>query len=175
MLREFHCSWYRVGTRGTRVNGSAVAGGVCALLVLFLPLRAQEEETPPIADITGRYEFLTADDHLALLEEEGKLRGYVDVLQGEEESDAILSYPITIGWRKKNQVEFKTGKIHQKYFRFAGTVQRGRGHQEGERDYLRLVGSLEVVTVKGDTGEEVPQRFHVVLKSLGRIETEEEK
>src|SRR5690242_256395 len=46
-----------------------------------------------IDDVTGKYHFLSADDTLAILEEEGKLKGYIDVYQGEEESDAVLSYP----------------------------------------------------------------------------------
>jgi hypothetical protein len=130
-------------------------------------LRAQKE-TEEIGDITGQYDFVTADDTLALLEEEGKLKGYVDVFQGEEESDAVLSYPISIGWRKKKNVEFKTAKIHQKYFRFSGTVERGSGHEEPDPDYLRLVGDLEIVTTKTENEGEVSQRMHVVFKSKGR-------
>lgn len=145
------------------------------LTVLFLPgaLRAQPE-SEEIPDITGQYQFLTADDTLALLEEEGKLKGYIDVYQGEEESDTVLSYPISIGAHKKSNVEFKTAKIHQKYYRFTGKVERGSGHEESDPDYLRLVGDLEIVTVKAETGEEVSQRMHILFKSRGR-EQEEEK
>ncbi len=127
-----------------------------------------------IQDITGKYHFLTADDTLGLLEEEGKLKGYVDVYQGEEESDAILSYPITLGARKNDRVEFKTSKIHQKYFRFAGTAQRGAGHKETDPDYLRLVGDLEIITVKAETGQEFVERRHVVFKSMGKAEAGED-
>jgi len=144
---------------------------IAFLVVLYscLPgmLRAQND-AEEIEDITGQYHFLTADDTLALLEEEGKLKGYVDVLQGEDESDAVLSYPISIGSRKKKNVEFKTAKIHQKYFRFTGTVERGSGHEEPDPDYLRLVGDLEIVTTKSESGGEVSQRMHVVFKSKGR-------
>jgi len=148
------------------------ASVIIAFLVVLcscLPgmLRAQND-AEEIEDITGQYHFLTADDTLALLEEEGKLKGYVDVLQGEDESDAVLSYPISIGSRKKKNVEFKTAKIHQKYFRFTGTVERGSGHEEPDPDYLRLVGDLEIVTTKSESGGEVSQRMHVVFKSKGR-------
>jgi hypothetical protein len=139
-----------------------------------LAILGASQEPGEIQDITGRYRFLTDTDTLALLEEDGKLKGYVDVLQGEEESDAVLSYPITIGSRKNDYVEFKTGKIHQKYYRFAGTVARGSGRQEQNPDYLRLVGDLEIITVNPESGEEVADRRHVVLKSLGRTEEEEE-
>lgn len=144
-------------------------------LILFsFTMVGAQQDREEIQDITGKYHFLTADDTLALLEEEGKLKGYVDVFQGEEESDTILSYPITLGSRKKDHVEFKTGKIHQKYYRFAGTVERGPGHEERDPDYLRLVGDLETITVNPESGEEVTQRMHMVFKSMGRAEEEEE-
>jgi hypothetical protein len=127
-----------------------------------------------IRDVSGEYRFLTADDALGLLEEEGKIKGYVDVYQGEEESDAVLSYPITIGTRQKNHIEFKTAKIHQKYYRFSGTVERGRGHEEADPDYLRLVGDLEIITVKPDTGQELTDRRHIIFQSKGRAGKEQE-
>jgi hypothetical protein len=156
--------------------GSSISVGCTVVLLLLLApagsvLRGQEEGGE-IQDITGTYQFLSADDTLAILEEDGILKGYIDVLQGKEESDAILSYPISIGSRKKNRVEFKTSKIHQKYYRFSGKVERGSGHEEADPDYLRLVGDLEIVTVKGETGQEETQTLRVVFKSKGR---EEEK
>lgn len=142
-------------------------------LILFLfpwSILSAQEESEVIQDITGAYHFLSADDTLGLLEEEGKLKGYIDVYQGEEESDAVLEYQILQGTRKKAKVEFRTNRIHQRYYRFSGETQRGAGHEETEPDYLRLVGDLEIVTVKADTGEEVVQRMHVVFKSLGKNE-----
>jgi hypothetical protein len=128
-----------------------------------------------IEDITGKYHFLSADDKLAILEEEGKLKGYIDVYQGEEESDAILSYPITLGSRKRDRVEFKTGKIHQKYYRFTGAAERGSGHEQADPDYLRLVGDLEIVTVRSDSGQEAVERRRVILKSMGKSEGAEDE
>jgi hypothetical protein len=144
------------------------------LLLLSVGVLRGQEDSGKIEDITGTYQFLSADDTLALLEEEGKLKGYIDVFQGEDESDAILSYAISIGRRKKNQVEFKTQKIHQKYYRFQGTVERGSGHEEADPDYLRLVGDLEIVTVKGETGQEETQTMRVVFKSKGRDEEKDQ-
>ncbi len=126
-----------------------------------------------VQDITGKYHFLTADDTLALLEEEGVLKGYIDVYQGEDESDAILSYNILQGAHKKDRVEFRTNEIHRKYYRFSGKVERGSGHEDTDADYLRLVGDLEIVTVRGDKGEESVERKRVIFKSLGKSEDEE--
>ena len=151
------------------------------LLIVFLlwpycahHLQAQRD-SDDIDDITGKYYFLSADDTLAILEEEGKLKGYIDVYQSEEESDAILSYPITLGSRSKDHVEFKTGKIHQKYYRFTGTAQRGSGHEPTDPDYLRLVGSLDIIIAKGDAGQEAVDRRRVIFKSKGKNEDAEDE
>lgn len=149
-------------------------------LLLWLPLvllvsglreelRAQKS-AEPIDDITGKYHFLAADDTLAILEEEGVLHGYIDVYQGEDESDAILSYPITAGSRKNDRVQITTGKIHERFYRFEGKAVRGAGRTPNDPDYLRLTGDLEIVTLKGDSAAESVERRHVVFKSMGRSE-----
>ena len=70
--------------------------------------------------MTAKYHFISADDTLAILDEEGRLKGYIEVAQPEEESDDILSYDILEGSRKKNHVEFRTNRIHGKLYRFSG-------------------------------------------------------
>jgi hypothetical protein len=164
----------------TRRGGGILPSSVGLWLIPLLlvgasrALRAQHSDDN-VTDVTGQYHFLSPDDTLGLLEEEGKLKGYVDVAQGEEESDAILSYPIVLGSRKGAQVEFKTAKIHQKYYRFAGTVERGTGRDENHPDYLRLVGDLEIITVSADTGQESVELKHVILKSMGKSERGEDQ
>jgi hypothetical protein len=165
-----HSSW-RVWTPRSCVPGILFL----AVCLSFLPqtcLNAQQGNEQ-VRDASGEYRFLTADDTLGLLEEEDKIKGYVDVYQGEEESDTLLSYPITIGSREKNHIDFKTAKIHQKYYRFSGTVERGKGHEEGDPDYQRLVGDLEIITVKADTGQEFAERRHVIFPSKGKSEKEQ--
>jgi hypothetical protein len=147
-----------------------IDGPVGATLVVALLGHSSVQANENIDDITGKYHFLSADDTLGLLEEEGKLKGYIEILQTEEESDDILSYDIILGSRKKDHVEFKTNTIHRRYYRFSGKVERGAGHQPADPDYLRLIGDLETVTIKGDSGQESAQTTHVVLKSLGKSE-----
>jgi hypothetical protein len=150
-------------------------------LILFLAAFSSHEliaqtAGKEIEDITGKYQFLGPHDVLAVLEDAGKLNGYIDVFQEEEESDDVLSYHITLGRRKDRRVEIKTAAIHRKYYRFRGNVERGKGREESDPDYLRLVGDMEIVTVMGDSGEESIQKTQVVLKSLGQsLEEEEEK
>ncbi len=148
--------------------------GVGATLVVAPCCRAAAQGVESIDDITAKYHFLSPDDTLGILEEEGKLKGYIEILQGDEESDDVLNYEIVSGARKKDHVEFKTNTIHRKYYRFSGKVERGSGRQPDDPDYLRLVGDLETVTVKGDSGQESVEKKHLVLKSFGKSERDEQ-
>jgi len=170
MLQEFRkaVSWDLPS--GFRVSIPLGWLAFLALVMLSGRVLTAQEQTEPIDDITGKYHFLSADDTLAILDEEGKLKGYIDVSQTEEESDDFLSYNLIAGTRKKTHVEFRTNKIHGKYFRFSGTVERGAGHKEGDPDFLRLVGDLEVVTSKADNSGEAVQLVRVLLKSFGKSE-----
>lgn len=127
-----------------------------------------------IDEINTEFHFLGPDDTLLVHEEEGKLKGQIDVYQNDDESDTVLSYSLTIGTRKDDHVEFKTAEIHRKYYRFSGAIERGAGHEEKDADYLRLVGELQVITVKGDSCEESVERKQVVLKSLSADEISDE-
>jgi hypothetical protein len=140
-----------------------------ALAFSGLLLRCQDEPSP-VDDITAQYHFLTMDDTLAILDEEGRLKGYVEVTQPADESDDILTYDIVDGSRTKNRVEFRTNRIHGKFYRFSGSAERGKGHEEKDADYLHLTGDLEIVTVRAETGKEVVQVVRVTLKSIGKAE-----
>jgi hypothetical protein len=159
--------------RGSAQGTENISGPVGAALVVA-PGHATAQAGEEIDDITGKYHFLSADDTLGILEEEGNLKGYIEVFQGEEESDAVLTYDITLGSRKKDHVEFKTNTIHRRYYRFSGKVERGSGRGPDDPDYLRLIGDLETVTVKGETGQETVEKKHLTLKSLGKSERDEQ-
>ncbi|MFZ0964508.1 MAG: hypothetical protein WAO35_26895 [Terriglobia bacterium] len=136
-------------------------------------LKGQNAE-PPIDDMTANYHFLSDDDTLAILDEEGRLKGYIEVAQPPEESDDILTFDIMEGSRKDTHVEFHTNRIHGKFYRFSGTVERGKGREDKDPDYLHLTGNLETVTVNGETGQETVQTVKVTLKSIGKSERPEE-
>ena len=136
-------------------------------LAALCNLNAQTAASP-VSDITGDYEFLQPINTLAILQEDQMLKGYIDVLQGQSESDAILSYPITIGERKGDHVEFRTRKIHEMYYRFSGTVQRGKGKKKDSPDYLELVGELQTIKTNSVTNQETADKTQVVFKSKGK-------
>ena len=151
------------------------SGVVLSLLLIGAGgwLRAVERQAP-IDDVSGNYHFLSPQDKLAILDEEGKLSGYLDVFQTADESDVLLSYPLRVGSRQGEHVEFRTGKIHQKYYRFAGVAQRGQGKKDTDPDHLRLVGTLEIVTVNGETGTESVERRQVMFQRMGKGEAADE-
>jgi hypothetical protein len=167
------------GDRG--VNKNRIAWSFAILLLVAAATLAvahcgyaSPQGTPNLDDITGKYHFLSPDDTLGILEEEGKLKGYVEVAQGAEESDDVLSYVIVLGMRKSDHVEFKTNIIHRKCYRFSGKVERGSGRQPDDPDYVHLVGDVETVTVEGDSGRETVVKKHLVLKCLGKSERNDE-
>jgi hypothetical protein len=148
----------------------ALAAGILALGLIFssqAPIEAQGTE-PGISDVTGEYEFLNPDNTLAILDEDGALKGYIDVFQGDEESDALMSYNIINGSHSKNHVEFRTQKIHEKYYRFSGTAEHGSGKAPGDPDYLQLTGELQTIVDNSVTGHEQVDRQTVTFKSKGR-------
>jgi hypothetical protein len=147
---------------------------VVTILVVAYRGYASPQGTPNVDDITGDYHFLSPDDKLGILEEEGKLKGYIEVAQGADESDDVLSYEIVAGLRKSDHVEFKTNIIHRRYYRFSGKVERGSGRQPDDADYVHLVGDVEIVTQNGDTGQESVVKKHLVLKCFGKAESKDE-
>lgn len=165
--------------RGVSKNQTAWSIAILLLVVATFPVVAYcgyafPQGTPSLDDITGDYHFLSPDDKLGILEEEGKLKGYIEVAQGAEESDDVLSYEIVAGLRKHDHVEFKTNVIHRRYYRFAGKVERGSGRQSDDADYVHLVGNVEIVTQNGDSGQESVAKKHLVLKCMGKSESKDE-
>ncbi len=140
-----------------------------ATLTAWSNLKAQST-TSQVSDMTGDYQFLEPYNTLAILQEDQMVKGYIDVLQGESESDAVLSYPITIGERKGDHVEFRTRTIHELYYRFSGTVQRGKGKKKDDPDYMELVGELQTIRKNSVTNQETVVRKQVVFESKGRTE-----
>jgi len=164
-----HCA--RAGNLKEMSSFKPILALVFSVVALLPPAAFPKEEMLP--DMTGSYEFLSEDNTLAVLEEEERLSGYIDILEGGDEDGIILTYTLN-GTRKVNQVEFKTKTIHRIYYRFSGKLLRGEGKTENDPDFLRVAGTLETVTVNGETGEESVERTAVVLRSLGREKPGEE-
>lgn len=131
---------------------------------------AQQPASPQAPRMTGRYHFLGPEDTLSILQEGNILKGYIDVYTAPNESDAILSYPLVIGSRNGNKVQFKTGTIHEVFYRFSGTVGRGAGRKPSDPDYLQLTGNLEMIEKNSVTETQKVQKQAVVFKSIPRGE-----
>jgi len=170
MLQEIGKTFLLRFSLGHRISRPVACLAILAAVTFsFRHLQAQDEQLP-VDDITAKYHFLSTDDTLAILDQEGRLKGYIEVTQPADESDDILSYDIVEGSRQKNHVEFRTNKIHGKYYRFTGTAERGKGHEEKDSDYLHLAGSLDVVTVNSETGKESVLVMRLTFKSIGKAE-----
>ncbi len=142
------------------------------MLLPGVPVFAQNSSVS-VPDMTGRYDFLNSQNTLAILQEDTLLKGYIDVWQGSHASDTIFSYNITIGSRRGNQVEFRTQRIHEKYYRFSGTVRRGKGKSPGDADYLELVGELQTITENSVTGKPKIISLRVVFKGKSRAQAQQ--
>ncbi len=145
-----------------------------AIIATFATWSTLQAQTPgsAIPDITGNYDFLKPYNTLAILQEDQMLKGYINVLQGESASDSVFSYNITVGERKGNHIEFRTSVIHEKYYRFSGTVQRGKGETKGDPDYIELAGELQTIEYNSVTNQQNVKRQQVVFKSKGDVERE---
>ena len=121
-------------------------------------------------DITAKYHFLSNDDTLAILDEEGRLKGYIEVSQPASESEEFLTFNIIEGSRDKDHVKFRSNRIHGRYYRFDGTVERGKGNADKDADYLHLTGILDIVTVDSMANKESVQSMRVTFKSIGKSE-----
>lgn len=161
---------------GSRPWKARVAGAALAITALAVwaavPAKAQKA-SGEIPEINSEFHFLHPLDTLLIHEEDGVLEGQINAYPSEEESDIILTYVLTNGKRTKNHVEFETSRVHERYFRFSGTVARGKGRKATDPDYVQLDGTLQIITVNGDTGKETTQTRQVVLKSLGADEIPE--
>ena len=66
-------------------------------------------------------------------------------------------------------MEFHTNRIDGKFYRFSGTVERGKGHEEKDADYLHLTGNLDIVTVNAVTDKQAVQTVRVGFQVLRQI------
>lgn len=172
-----HCSRRGLFFRRPRfvqpLNFALLAASLTGALWVAGPPALARNASSTVPDMTGRYDFLNSQNTLALLQEDTELRGYIDVWQGAHASDTIFSYNLTIGSRHGNRVIFRTQRIHEKYYRFTGIVQRGKGKSPGDADYLELVGELQTITDNSVTGKPKIISQHVVFKEKSRSQAQQ--
>ena len=136
------------------------------LVMIFDAIVVHGQQKREIEDITGRYSFLKPDDLLGILDEDGELRGFIEILQEDDESDDIFSYTITRGVRKDNQINFKTDTIHGITYRFSGKVQISKKRNPTQRGFMLLVGTIQIEKNKFLDGKGITEERKVVLESL---------
>src|SRR5579864_4491906 len=80
-----------------RVSKFVACLGILAAIMLSARHLGAQDEAQPVDDITAKYHFLSPDDTLAILDEEGRLKGYIETTLPEDESDVILTFDIVEG------------------------------------------------------------------------------
>ena len=136
------------------------------LVMILDGIVAHGQQKREIEDITGRYSFLKTDDLLGILDEDGELRGFIEVLQEDDESDDIFSYTITRGIREGNHINFKTDTIHGITYRFSGKVQINKSRDPTQRGFMLLVGTIRIDKNLSLAGKGKTEERRVVLESL---------
>jgi hypothetical protein len=115
------------------------------LRLLFFPamLWAQAAAPPP-ADYSGMYTFLREGEFVQItIEDEGKVTGFISRF-GDSESDrgSFLDQFFSAGKLDSDQLSFTTENVHGTWFRFEGSLGRGRAKQPDEEGYYLIRGRL---------------------------------
>jgi len=116
-------------------------------MILFLAVvTGAGQQTPqgPAADYSGMYGFFRDGEFLQLtIEDGGKVTGFVSRF-GDLESDrgVFLDHFFKQGKLDGAKLSFTTETVHNVWYEFKGTVDRGQGKTRGEEDYYVLHGTL---------------------------------
>ena len=134
----------------------------CALAVV-----AQQAPTSAGDDYSGMYGFLRDAEFLQLtIEDGGRVTGFISRF-GDLESDrgVFLDHFFKQGKLEANKLTFTTETVHNVWYEFKGTVDRGQGKSHSEEEYYILHGTLTENTT--DANKKTSSRSRqVALKSF---------
>jgi hypothetical protein len=142
----------------------------CFLFLLFLPVTAQEDKAPaplPGSEYSGMYSFLRDGEFVQVtVEDQGRVTGFVS-RYGDLESDrgAFLDHFFKQGKLEGNKLSFATETVHDVWFEFRGSVERGEGKKSGDEAYYVLKGTLTENSTDG-AKKTSPHSREVALKSF---------
>src|SRR5215813_5538216 len=114
------------------------------MLSCVLVTGAQQAPANPADDSSGMYGFLRDGEFLQLtLEEGGRVTGFISRF-GDLDSDrgVFLDHFFKPGKLEGNRLAFSTETVHNVWYDFKGTVERGLGKNRSEEDYYTLRGTL---------------------------------
>jgi hypothetical protein len=124
------------------------ASAVLLLLNSFLIGQNTAQQSPvpkkPAEDYSGMYAFLRDGEFVQLtVEDAGRLSGFVS-RYGDLESDrgAFLDQFFKKAKLDGKKLTFTTDTVHDVWYEFKGTVERGEGKNLGDEAYYVLKGTL---------------------------------
>jgi hypothetical protein len=126
-----------------------------AVVFLLMALAGAQKASPPAApassteDYSGMYTFLREGEFIQVtVEEAGHVTGFIS-RYGDSESDqgAFLDQFFKAGKLEGHNLSFTTQTVHETWFEFKGTVDRGPAKTRAQEGYFVLKGTLtEYVT-----------------------------
>jgi hypothetical protein len=126
-----------------------------AMVFLLTALAGAQKAGPPAAaasstqDYSGMYTFLREGEFVQVtVEEAGHVTGFIS-RYGDSESDqgAFLDQFFKVGKLEGHNLSFTTQTVHDTWFEFKGTVDRGPAKTRAQEGYYLLKGTLtEYVT-----------------------------
>ena len=122
------------------------------------PSAAQEVKTAPKAvepaapaheakagrEYSGMYSFLKEGEFVQIsVEDDGRVTGFVSrYAGGESEKNEFVDQYFKSAKLDGNRLSFVTETVHEVWFEFKGTVDRGEGKNPGDEAYYVLKGTL---------------------------------
>jgi hypothetical protein len=121
----------------------------------------------PGAEYSGMYNFLRDGEFVQVtVEDQGHVTGFVS-RYGDSESDrgVFLDHFFKDGKLEGNKLSFSTKTVHDVWYEFRGTIERGDGKNPGDEAYYVLKGTLTQNTT--DSAKKTnSQARDVALKSF---------
>jgi hypothetical protein len=114
------------------------------MLACLLVTEAQQAPANPADDYSGMYGFLRDGEFLQLTIEDGaRVSGFISRF-GDLDSDrgVFLDHFFKQAKLEGNKLTFTTETVHNVWFDFKGSVDRGQGKNRAQEDYYVLRGTL---------------------------------
>ena len=147
----------------------------CLTLVLLfcsfaLAQKPAAKAAPTPADPSGMYSFLKDGEFVQLTVEDGRVSGFIS-RYGDRETDRGVFLDHFFKTDNKdsnldgNKLTFATKTVHNVWYEFKGTIERGQGKSVQEDGYYLLKGTLATHT-QDASGKESTDIREVVFKSF---------
>ena len=144
-----------------KLNGVVLV--VAALLAASLPLLSAQQETKSVPkdssdrkQYSGTYTFLKEGEYVQItVEDTGQVTGFISRFDNAgnpsgDENGTFVDQFFKSGKLDSGKLTFTTKPLHDQWFEFAGTINRGDGKDPGDEAYYVLKGTLTENTTGSD-------------------------